>query len=230
MIRLRDLDVITENVVEADLERRDPGALPLARFDLRDVLAAVLAEVAQFVEFRVVTGADGRAVADVDRRRVGQRRDDRARTLRAPDRAARKYRVRRAESGLRRQPRGFGQLRHLIERFAEREQIARPGAADHDLREQPLDIEHRRKLLAQLRAQDGFAHQIAHRIEARFDFRAIERRPQQPLPQQAAAHAGRGLIENADQALRRRSEKIGSTSSRLRTVTASSTMVSARSK
>ena len=38
--------------------------------------------------------------------------------------------------------------------------------------------------------------QIADGIETRFDFGAIERGPQQALAQQAAAHAGRGLIEH----------------------------------
>ena len=38
-VRLRDLDVVAEDVVEPDLERGDAGALPLARLDLRDVLA-----------------------------------------------------------------------------------------------------------------------------------------------------------------------------------------------
>ena len=45
-----DFDVVAEDVVEAHLERRDAGALALAGFDLGDVLFAVLAEVAQFVE------------------------------------------------------------------------------------------------------------------------------------------------------------------------------------
>ena len=49
----RDLDVVAEDVVEPHLQRLDAGALPLARFDLRDVLPAVLAEVAQFVELGV---------------------------------------------------------------------------------------------------------------------------------------------------------------------------------
>ena len=37
-IRFRNLDVITENIVEPDLQRTDTGPGPLASFDLRDVL------------------------------------------------------------------------------------------------------------------------------------------------------------------------------------------------
>ncbi len=103
--------------------------------------------------------------------------------------------------------RGFGELRHLIERFAKGEQIARAGAADHDFGEQAFDIEHGRELLAQFGAQDGFAREVAHGIEARFDFVAIERRAQQALAQQASAHAGGGLIEDARSAWRRHRRK-----------------------
>ena len=53
LVGFGDLDVVAEDVVEADLERLDAGALALAGFDLGDVLPAVLAEVAQFVEFGV---------------------------------------------------------------------------------------------------------------------------------------------------------------------------------
>ena len=45
-----DFDVVAEDVVEADLQRGDAGALALAGFDLGDVLVAVLAEVAELVE------------------------------------------------------------------------------------------------------------------------------------------------------------------------------------
>ena len=70
-VGLGDFDVVAEDVVEADLERLDAGAGALAGFDLGDELAAVLAEVAQFVELGVVAGADGAAVGEVDGRLVG---------------------------------------------------------------------------------------------------------------------------------------------------------------
>ena len=48
-IGFADFNVITKNRVEFDLERVDAGALALALFNLRDVLLAVAAQVAQFV-------------------------------------------------------------------------------------------------------------------------------------------------------------------------------------
>ena len=71
LVGFGDFDVIAEYVIEANLQRLDAGARPLARFDLRDVLAAVLAQVAQFVEFGVVAGANRAAVGNVHRRRIG---------------------------------------------------------------------------------------------------------------------------------------------------------------
>ena len=71
LIGAGDFDVVAEDVVEADLERGDAGALALAGFDLGDVLLAVLAEVAEFVELGVIAGADGAAIGEVERRLVG---------------------------------------------------------------------------------------------------------------------------------------------------------------
>src|ERR1035441_9409459 len=71
-----DFDVVAEHVVEAHLERGDAGALALAGLDLRDVPLAVLAEVAQFVELGMETGADGAAVHQVERRFVGDGFED----------------------------------------------------------------------------------------------------------------------------------------------------------
>ena len=67
-----------------------------------------------------------------------------------------------------------------------------------------------RELLAQFGAQDGLLPQFADGVEALFDFGAIHRRAQQALAQQAAAHAGEGLIEHAEHGgLRLRAPGIG---------------------
>ena len=122
----------------------------------------------------------------------------------------------------------------FFERAAERQHVARAGGAEGDLGEQALQIEHAAELLAQFGAQDGLLAQFADGVEALFDFGAVHRGAQQALAQETAAHAGQGLIEHAEHGglgLRppASAAKMGSTSSRLRTVTASSTMDSARS-
>ena len=49
-VRLGDLDEVAEDIVEANLQRLDAGALPLTALDLRDVPPTVAAKVAKLVE------------------------------------------------------------------------------------------------------------------------------------------------------------------------------------
>ena len=51
-------------------------ARALPRFDLRDVLPAVAADVAQFVEFRMKAVADRSTVRQIDGRLIGDRVED----------------------------------------------------------------------------------------------------------------------------------------------------------
>ena len=74
-----------------------------------------------------------------------------------------------------------------------------PADAEGDLGEQAFEIEDARELLAQFGAQDGLLTQFADGVEALFDFGAVHGGAQQALAQQAAAHAGEGLIEHAEQ-------------------------------
>ena len=216
----RDLDVVAEDVVEAHLERLNAGALPLARFDLRDVLPAVLAQVAQLVQLGVEAGADGAAVGDVQRRLVGDGFQNQVGDVGQFVQAI----VQRAQArGLLRIEAAF-QRGNLFERAAQRQHIARTGRSQRHLGQQPLEIENAAQLLAQFGAQDGLLQQFAHRVEALLDFRAVHGGPQQALPQQPAAHAGEGLVEHRQHGgllLRAAASaaKSGSTSSRLRTVT-----------
>ena len=59
-IRLRDFEVIAKDGVELYFQRRDAGALPFALLDLRQVLFAVAAQVAKFVEIFVHCQAESR--------------------------------------------------------------------------------------------------------------------------------------------------------------------------
>src|SRR5206468_9461401 len=69
----RDLDVVPEHLVEADLERGDPGALALARLQPGDVRLAAVARVAQLVERAIVAGPDRVAVPELRRGAVDER-------------------------------------------------------------------------------------------------------------------------------------------------------------
>ena len=100
---------------------------------------------------------------------------------------------------LRSQAAGVRQQGRLVQRFAQGEKVTGTRAADHDLGKQSLYIQHGSELFAQFGAQDCFAHQIADGIETGFDFRQFQRGSQQAMTEQAAAHAGAGLVQNADE-------------------------------
>ena len=144
----RDLDVVAEDVVEPHLERPDARALPLARFDLRDVLAAVPAEVAQLVELGVEAGADGAALGDGERRLVGNGLQNQVghigqlvQALVNGPQARRLLGIERAfERG------------NLVERAAQRQQIAGARGTQRYLGQQALQIQNAFELLAKLRA------------------------------------------------------------------------------
>ena len=88
-VRLRDLDVVAEDAIEADLQRLDAGARALAVFHLGDDLLARAADVPQVVDFRVEAVAHEAAVARQRRRLVGDRLIDPLRAGPADRRARR---------------------------------------------------------------------------------------------------------------------------------------------
>src|ERR1035441_9730325 len=75
--------------------------------------------------------------------------------------------------------------------------IARAGRAEGDFGQQAFQVEDAAEVLAQFGAQDGLLANFAHRIQALFDFGAVHGGPEQALAEQAAAHAGEGLVEHA---------------------------------
>src|SRR5579883_2824701 len=117
----RDFDVVAEDVVEPHLERLDAGALALARLNLRDHLAAVAREIAQFVELGAVAGADGAAVGEIERRLIGDGIQDEAGYIGELSQAV----VERAQAAGLPGVEAALQRGNLFERTAEREHIAR---------------------------------------------------------------------------------------------------------
>ena len=195
LVGLGDFDVVAEDVVEADLQRLDAGAGALAGLDLGDDLAAIAAKVAQFVEIGVAAGADGAAIGQVDGRLVGDGLQDAVAGF--GDFVQTFVQIAQAGGSL-----GFEsgfQRGDLFERAAQRQHVARVGGPHGDFGQQPLDIQDAAQLFAQFGAQYGLLEQLADRIQPAVDFGAVERWAEQTLAQQAAAHAGPGLIQDVQQ-------------------------------
>ena len=75
---MRDLDVVAEDLVEADLQARDAGPLAFVGLVLGDPLLAAGIELAQLVEVGAIAVADEAAVARGERAFVDERRFERA--------------------------------------------------------------------------------------------------------------------------------------------------------
>ena len=206
LIGAGDLDVVAEDVIEAHFERGDAGALALAGLDLGDVPLAVLAQVAEFVELGMVSGADGAAIHQVERRFVGDGFEDEVgdvgKFVEPVVQAAQARRLLGVEAAF--------QRGEFFQRAAQSEHVARAGRAQGDFGQQAFQIEDAGEVLAQLRAQDGLLAQFAHRVQALFDFGAVHGGPQQALAEQTAAHTGEGLIQHAEHGeLRLRATGVG---------------------
>src|SRR5690606_38374559 len=192
-VRSAELDVEAVHAVEADLQRRDAGALALLRLELVEEAARVLADRAQLVELRVVTFGDHAAVADEDRRRF----DDRA--LQELALAI----VRAAALGERLQTgRRIGQLeqtpldlRQDGERVAKLREIARACGAERDARQHALEIADVGEELAKLLVGTRFVQRLDG-VLPRDELGEIAHGAIEPAAQQSAAHAGRAAVHD----------------------------------
>src|SRR5215510_11189833 len=70
-VRLRDLDVVTEDLVVADLERPYSAAFALARLELRQKILSARQHIAQFVKLSGEARANDRAALYLRRRALG---------------------------------------------------------------------------------------------------------------------------------------------------------------
>ena len=204
LVRLGDLDVVPEDLVVTDLERRDAGALALALLDRQDVPLAVVGERPAAVEFGVYTGGDDAAFAHGPRRSVDQQAGElgvqRRQRVDGRELGEERRGVERRGREIRRRREVGQDRRRGGEAVAQRGGLARSERAEDGAPEQALRITHPREALAQAVAQRGVAHQRAHGGVAPRDARRIAQRPAQPVAQQAAARSGHRAVEHAEQA------------------------------
>ena len=187
------LNVETVHAVVAHLQRGDAGTLALARFHLGQKAVAAGVDVAQLVKLGIEAGADHAAVADhrgwlvqqCGRQPFADGRIDvgcLGQLLQRGEGCRLGLSARNIQLGLQLRDAGT-QDRQAV---AQRHQLARPCAAQHDARRNPLDV-------GRLREQppDGLCHvlfqQQRHQRLASVHGGAVLQRCQQPLAQQPAA-------------------------------------------
>ena len=72
-MRVCDLDVVTEDFIEADLERPNPGAFTFARLQRGDVLLAAVARVFERIQLSVVALLEGVTIVELRGRTFHER-------------------------------------------------------------------------------------------------------------------------------------------------------------
>ena len=207
LVRVRDLEVISEHAIEADLERADARARALLRLNRRDRIFAAVAQRAQLVEFRVDAGRDRVFFADRQRRSLDQRACQLFGALRAiipfGQQLTEHTTVRRSlRHVIAYATRRVCDLRQSRERIAKRAQLARRGTTCGGLARQTFDVTHTVQRLAQCRASDRIAYQHGDRVQSLFDRVTLHQRREQPLPKQSLPHWRRGPIHHGQQRAR----------------------------
>ena len=194
-VRLRDLDIEPENVVEADFERVDAGLFALAPLHPGDESAAVAANFPQLVELAVEAGGDDSPVADVERRRLGDGPGnapaDVGKLVHALEQIAHAPALKAACPA--------AQRRQKFEGIAESDQISRRCRAGRHPGEKPFHVRRLLELAAQLAARDRGGVQLGDGLVPLFDLRLPDRRLQNPFPEQARAHRSRRAVEDMQQ-------------------------------
>ena len=155
---------------------------PLALLHLRDDLPARSADGLELVERRVDAVSREAPFADEGRRLVEQRALDEVANIgeivELGQQAAHQRRLTLVEQ----QP----DARHGLQRLPQRHQIARPGRAERDAADQPLEVVNALERVAKLAALGGAERQLLDRIQPIADALERAQRTQQPAPAAAA--------------------------------------------
>ena len=193
LVGVADLDIVAENVVVADLERRDAGGLALALLDAREVVLTVERDAAQVVQFGIDAVGDHAALLYLVVLRVGV---DFAGDTLADLRQRVDLLCQRMQAVV------VGGLQRSLERLdgservLELHQFAGRDPLGGDTPRDTLQIAHQRHLLADDIRQIGVFDQPFHHIEALVDLRGVLDRHGDPAFQQAAAHRRQRAVDH----------------------------------
>ena len=196
-VRVGDFDVIPEDLVVSDFERRNSAPVPLPLLDRRDVLLPAVAEAAAFVQQGVEAGTNHASVPELGGGTFGQRRRqlpgkigkqvelqlERCQETRVTAERAKSI----ADSG---QPE---------KRIAEGSELPWCGAAGRGPPGEALEVPYAVERFPHGGAMNWIADRGLHGIQTLADlFRRSERR-EQPAPEQAGAHGGDRPVEHLEQ-------------------------------
>ena len=193
-IRMGNLEIIPEDVVEADLHL-DAGLLFFLLFQIGDPLAAVFRERPQLVQLLIVPGTDILPVADIARAvfvhgPVQQ-------VVHLPVEAHLLIETREQE-----RPRAAEEpldLRHHRERRLQGEQVLRRGGIRLDAGQDALEVEDAGEELLHRLQLRGVAREVLHRVLPEDDGVHIRERPLEPPPEKARPHGGIRVVQHFEE-------------------------------
>src|SRR5262247_416028 len=180
--RLRDLDVIAEDLVVADLERPYSAAFALARLELRQKFFPPGEHAAQFVKLFGEARADDRPALDLRRRALGDGAsdvsDDVIAILQSPGEIGRRLLFIEREAD----------RRDCAQTAGERDHLHRRGDLPPNASEQSLDVEDFIQPRANLLPRGVAFEEPFDRVLPRAQFDYVQQQAPQPLPQATPAH------------------------------------------
>ena len=184
-------------MIEANLQRVDVRPFALALLHRRDDLLAVLAEVAKFVQLRVVTVANHSRVGGHGGRFVGDSAFEPFADVRKLVDFLMKLTKQFASARGRRRKKIL-QHRKLHERFAQRHKLARSRQPERDAAREPLEVLDAFEFFADFAADHGLLHEVRNGAEAGLDVFSLNQWTQNPGTQQPRAHAGDGSVQRSN--------------------------------
>src|SRR5262245_7166229 len=196
-VRLRDLDVVTEDLVVADLERPYSAAFALARLELRQKIFPARQHAAQFVKLFGEARADDRPALYLRRRTLGDGAsdvtDDVIAILQSPGEIGRRLLFIEREAD----------RRDGAQTARERNHLHRRGDLPPNASEQSLDVEDFIQPRADLLPRNVAFEEPFDRLLPRAQFDYVQQRAPQPLAQASPAHRRHGQVDRRNQRPRR---------------------------
>ena len=193
--RARDFYVIAKDAIVADLQVLDARGFPFALLQFGQIGLAIVGDVAQLVQLRVVTVADHAAFAHGERRVVV----DGA----GKQRAYVIHRVERLRAALdERRIAGGGILpdqRHHLQGRAQGDAIAGVERVIGDAAQQAFDVVNAAERLAQRVGLEKTLCEALHGVQTRFDLPRVTERALDPVAQKPPAHRRLRAIEDTEQ-------------------------------
>src|SRR4029077_15628023 len=183
-VRLRHLDVVPEDPVEADLERSDAGAFALGSLDVGDGILATVAQRAQPIELRVYIVRDCRLVANGKRWMLDDGRLDRSSLVGAAVPVLEQTSEQCQAAILRELPHESLDIWKAGERRAQCADVARTCSARGDLCAQPLDVADAVECSAERLTSHRVVDEARHDVESLVDRCTNSQWSKNPLSEQ----------------------------------------------